>query len=168
MQIEIKIDSACAEPKVLIMTDRMTEEVNALIRKLSEEKPRMLIGFADGSARMLDPQNLQRVYAASGKVYAAENGREYLLRMRLYEAESRLDPERFVRISHSELINLKRAVSFDLRFQTLCVQNPKNPRNLTERRSLYEKTAFSPQLLRHDQRHRHRLSDHGDPLPFLG
>ena len=58
MQIEIKIDSACAEPKVLIMTDRMTEEVNALIRKLSEEKPRMLIGFADGSARMLDPQNL--------------------------------------------------------------------------------------------------------------
>ena len=116
MQIEIKIDSACAEPKVLIMTDRMTEEVNALIRKLSEEKPRMLIGFADGSARMLDPQNLQRVYASSGKVYAAENGREYLLRMRLYEAESRLDPERFVRISHSELINLKRAVSFDLRF----------------------------------------------------
>ena len=70
MQIEIKIDSACAEPKVLIMTDRMTEEVNALIRKLSEEKPRMLIGFADGSARMLDPQNLQRVYASSGKVYA--------------------------------------------------------------------------------------------------
>ena len=122
MQIEIKIDSACAEPKVLIMTDRMTEEVNALIRKLSEEKPRMLIGFADGSARMLDPQNLQRVYAASGKVYAAGNGREYLLRMRLYEAESRLDPERFVGISHSELINLKRAVSFDLRFSgTICV-----------------------------------------------
>ncbi len=47
---------------------------------------------------------------------------EYLLRMRLYEAEERLDQTRFVRISNSEIINLKMAKRFDLSFSgTICV-----------------------------------------------
>ena len=29
MQIEIKIDEKCKEPKIIVMTDKMTDEVNA-------------------------------------------------------------------------------------------------------------------------------------------
>ena len=32
MQIEIKIDEKCKEPKIIVMTDKMTDEVNAIIR----------------------------------------------------------------------------------------------------------------------------------------
>ena len=47
---------------------------------------------------------------------------EYTLRLRLYEAEERLKPLRFVRISNSEIINLKKVRSFDLSFTgTICV-----------------------------------------------
>ena len=36
MQIELKIDSSCTEPIVIIMTDSMTEEIKNIMDKLSE------------------------------------------------------------------------------------------------------------------------------------
>ena len=56
------------------------------------------------------------MYAASGKVYAVTEQKEYILRMRLYEAEKRLNKKIFVRISQSEIINLKKVKRFDLSF----------------------------------------------------
>jgi len=45
-----------------------------------------------------------------------------VLRLRLYELEERLRPFSFVRISNSEIINLKRVRSFDLSLVgTICV-----------------------------------------------
>ena len=41
MQIEIKIDDACREPKIIILTDKITEEINTFVRKLSVEKGRI-------------------------------------------------------------------------------------------------------------------------------
>lgn len=38
------------------------------------------------------------------------------MRLRLYELEERLNPHQFVRISNSEIINLKRVNNFDLSF----------------------------------------------------
>ena len=71
---------------------------------------------------ILEQADIIRVYAAKGKVYAVTAKGEYLLRMRLYEAEERLDQTRFVRISNSEIINLKMAKRFDLSFSgTICV-----------------------------------------------
>lgn len=37
MQIEIKIDSLYDEPKVVVLTASMTEEVHSLVEKLSEK-----------------------------------------------------------------------------------------------------------------------------------
>ena len=45
-----------------------------------------------------------------------------MLRLRLYEAEERLKQHHFIRISNSEIINLKKVRSFDLSFTgTVCV-----------------------------------------------
>lgn len=38
------------------------------------------------------------------------------MRLRLYELEERLDRHTFVRISHSEIVNLKRVTALDLSF----------------------------------------------------
>ena len=55
-------------------------------------------------------------------VYDEEEG-EYVLRLRLYEVEQRLNPHQFVRISNSEIINLKKIDYFDLSFTgTICVK----------------------------------------------
>ena len=114
MQVEIKIDSTVREPKVIVLTDRMTDEVNEIVRKISETEPTMLAGFREDTVTVLDPEEIYRIYAANGKVFAVTGKAEYTLRMRLYEVEERFRRSSFVRISNSEIINLKTVRSFDL------------------------------------------------------
>ena len=64
----------------------------------------------------MEKNDLYRIYAGNGKVYAVTDGEAYVLRLRLYEAEERLNPSQFVRISNSEIINIKKVKNFDLSF----------------------------------------------------
>lgn len=122
MQIEIKIDEGCKEPKIIVVTDKMTDEINAVLKKLSEEQPKIIAGFKDDIVEVLDPSDIYRVFAASGKVFAETNHGEYTVRLRLYEMEQRLDGNAFVRISNSDIINLRKVKGFDLSFSgTICV-----------------------------------------------
>ena len=123
MQVEIRIDSACPVPKVVILTAAVTEEVNELVKKLSADAPHVISGMKDGKVEVLEPADLIRVYTSAGKVYAVTEKGEYVLRLRLYEVELRLNPHQFVRISNSEIINLKKIDYFDLSFTgTICVK----------------------------------------------
>lgn len=123
MQIEIKIDDSCTEPKILILTDSMTDEINNIIKKISDEPHQILSGMKGDKLEILEEDHLIRIYANSGKVFAVTEGGEYILRFRLYELEDRLDKNKFVRISNSEIINLKKIKNFDLSFTgTICVK----------------------------------------------
>ena len=114
MQIEIKIDKSRCEPRIIIETDQITDEIQEIISKLSNSSARMLTGFRENTLEILNRQEILRIYAQSGKVLAATTSGEYTLRFRLYELEQRLDPTCFVRISNSEIINLKKVKGFDL------------------------------------------------------
>lgn len=123
MQVEIKIDDSCSEPKVIILTDSVTEEINELVQKLSDNNSRIISGSRDGRIEILEQKDLIKIYAGNGRVFAVTDHGEYVLRLRLYEAEERLNPAQFVRISNSEIINLKKVKNFDLSFAgTICVE----------------------------------------------
>lgn len=123
MQIELNIDPSCAEPKIVVYAASMSEEVSQILSRLSDEEPQMISGIRDGKLEVLEPEQLIRVYANAGKVFASTAKGEYLLRLRLYEAQKRLDARRFVRISNSEIVNLKMVDHFDLSFSgTICVR----------------------------------------------
>ncbi|MEA5050315.1 MAG: LytTR family DNA-binding domain-containing protein [Oscillospiraceae bacterium] len=122
MQIEIKIDESCKDPKIIVVTDKMTDEINSIIKKLSDEQPALIVGFKDDTVGILEPTDIYRIFSSNGKVFVATNHGEYSMRLRLYEAEQRLDSHVFVRISNSEIINLKKVKGFDLSFAgTICV-----------------------------------------------
>lgn len=122
MKIEIKIDENCAEPKIIVVTDKINEEINDILRKLSAEQPQILAGFKDEKVTALDLNQIFRIYASDGKVYAETDSDTYTLRLRLYETEQRLANHSFVRISNGEIINLKKVKGFDLSFiGTICV-----------------------------------------------
>ena len=123
MQVEIKIDGAYKEPKIILLTASMTEEVNAILKQLSEGTPQILSGSKDEKIEVLQPEELIRIYASAGKVFAVTSKGEYTLRLRLYEMEERLNPHQFIRISNSEIINLKQVKNFDLSLSgTICVR----------------------------------------------
>ena len=123
MQIEIKIDSSFTEPKIIVMTSSMTEDVQNIIKKLSEASPKIISGSKNEKLEILDQTDLIHIYANSGKVLAVTDKGEYIVRLRLYELEERLKDSQFVRISNSEIINLNKVKSFDLSFTgTICVK----------------------------------------------
>ena len=135
MQIEIKIDQSCTEPKIVVITDHMSEEINLLVQKLSEDAPQMISGFKGDELEVLEQAEIIRIYANGGKVFAVTGQGEYTLRRRLYELESRLDKKMFVRISNSEIINMKKVKGFDLSFAgTICVKLSDNTVTYVSRR----------------------------------
>ncbi|MGM9665636.1 MAG: LytTR family DNA-binding domain-containing protein [Eubacteriales bacterium] len=122
MQVEIKIDENCKEPKIIVVTNKMTEEIGEIVKKLSDEQTKTIAGFKDDTVKVLEPENIFLIYASNGKVFAQTTHGEYLIKLRLYEMEQRLDRYSFVRISNSEIINLKKVKGFDLSFSgTICV-----------------------------------------------
>lgn len=123
MQVEVKIDSSCKETSIVIITPSMTEEVSTIVKMLSDQSPKIITGHKDEKLEILEQKDLIRIYASSGKVFAVTPKGEYTLRLRLYELEERLDPNLFVRISNSEIINLKKVKHFDLNFTgTICAR----------------------------------------------
>ena len=122
MQIEIKIDENCTEPKITIVTNKVTDEVNEIMKKLAGEETQMIAGFKDEQVTVLEPNQIYRIYASNGRVYAETELQKFVIRLRLYEVEQRLANNSFVRISNSEIINIKKVRGFDLSFTgTICV-----------------------------------------------
>lgn len=135
MQVDIKIDSSYTEPKIIIMAASMTEEVHTILRKLSDDIPQIISGMKDEKIEVLEQTDLIRIYANAGKVFAVTNKGEYTLHHRLYEIEELLSPQQFVRISNSEIINLKKVSHFDLSFTgTICIKLSNGTTSFVSRR----------------------------------
>ena len=125
MKLEIKIDTAIVEPETVITTSAMTDEVNRVVNYISnlENTSFMITGQKDGKIELLDQENIIRLYAENGKMFAKLEQAAYQIRLRLYELEERLDNEKFVRISNSEIVNLKKVKGLDLSFAgTICME----------------------------------------------
>ncbi len=135
MQVEIKIDENCVEPKLIIITDKVTDEIKDILNTLSSKTPEVITGFYNDLAEILSPEDIIRIYAEGGKTFATVNKKEYVLRQRLYELEEQLTKHSFVRISNSEIINLKKVRNFDLSLSgTICVTMSDNTSTYVSRR----------------------------------
>ena len=123
MQIEISIDEKYKIPKIIIKTDKVTDEVTEVMKKLSEDVPKVITGFKEDCAEVIEPESIYRFYSSQGKVFAVTDDGEYTVRTRLYEIEEQMNLKKFVRVSNSEIINLKKVRKFDLSLAgTICVK----------------------------------------------
>lgn len=123
MQIEIQIDINQQEPKLIILTDRITEEIEELVKKVNDCNSKIIAGFLNDKLEIIEPATIIRAYSENKKVLIATLKGVYMIRLRLYELEERLDTSIFTRISNSEIINLRMVTNFDLSFTgTICVK----------------------------------------------
>ena len=64
MQVEIKIDDSCIEPRVIIITDKVNDEINDILNTLSSKTPEIITGFYNDLAEILSPDNIIHIYRA--------------------------------------------------------------------------------------------------------
>jgi len=113
VKVEVELDPGQLELLVKILAPGETPELAALLGRL--EQPGRLTAFRDGQAIFLDPDDILRFYGEDKEVRAQTlNGETYTVRSRLYELEERLPRRRFIRVSHSEIVNWKRVRALDL------------------------------------------------------
>jgi len=125
MKLNINIDAETKEPEIMITTAQMTEEVNRVVDFVSrlDDAPTIISGIREDKVELLDPDHIVKIYAEDSKVFTQTDNGTYQIRLRLYEAEERLDNSKFVRISNSEIVNLKKVKSLDLSFVgTICME----------------------------------------------
>lgn len=114
MQIEFKHDPEQIEPKLTITAADLTDEIADLLRRLEHGQPGAVTAFQDERVFLLRPEDILRFYAEDKGVRARTAENVYAVRERLYELEEQLDPRSFVRISHSEIVNLRKVTDLDL------------------------------------------------------
>jgi DNA-binding LytR/AlgR family response regulator len=140
LKIDIKIDENTQETTIIVQASKIDDEITEIINKLKEIENKnhkgTITGFKDDIVEIIDENKIIRIYSSMQKVMAETSCGTYLIKARLYELEERLDKNNFVRISNSEIINLKRVVNFDLSFSgTICV-------NLDNKETTYVSRRF--------------------------
>ena len=124
--------------KIIVMTDKMTDEVNAIIKRLSDEQPQVICRIQEDVVEVLEPSEIYRVFAESGKVFAETNHGEYAFPPEAIRGGNNgFDSKTFVRISNSDIINLRKVKSFDLSFVgTICITLSNGTVTYVSRRSV--------------------------------
>lgn len=112
MKVDIRIEPGCGELSVTITAPALTDEVRTLAARL--EGGGVLTGWRRDTAVPLREEDILRCYGEEKGVKAQTTQGVYDLRERLYELEARLDRHTFVRISHSEIVNLRKITALDL------------------------------------------------------
>ena len=113
MDVKVRIAPAAPGLSVTITAPAMTDEVRALAARLSN-RDALLMAWDGETAVPLRAEDILRCYGEDKGVKVQTIGGIYDLRERLYELEGRLDRHIFVRISHSEIVNLKKVTALDL------------------------------------------------------
>ena len=100
-------DDHADEIEVTVKAKEQTEEVERLIRSLRGEDEGALKGDPISEESEIDVGEIV-IISKSGRYLSVKtvNG-EYVLKEPLYKIEERLDKTQFVRISQSEIVNLK-------------------------------------------------------------
>ena len=116
IDIDIQIDPACGDPRVVIRTDRMTPEVDAIIHAIENctgcAYP-MVTAYDGGKMVQLSQREIVRVYMENRRLIVWTERGSFVARKTLAEMEAMLDSARFLRISRSEIINLRKVSNFD-------------------------------------------------------
>lgn len=135
MEIEVKIDKNCNEPKIIICAAEMNDEIQDLLKKLTKPSITKIVGYQNETAIILNPNELVRIYTENQKVFTETYSDKFSLKYRLFELENSLPKQDFLRISNSEIINLQQIKSLDLSFSgTICINMKNNTMVYASRR----------------------------------
>ena len=138
MKVGINIDHSVEEVEVLITAQEQSRTVNALYEHIVEfdkKSLETLTAYRDDIAKIVNMTDVFRIYTGNQKVYIQTCQGEYAIRYRLYELEEALDKKQFLRISNSEIVNIKKIRDIDLSIiGRICIRFEDNTQTYVSRR----------------------------------
>lgn len=138
MKVGINIDRSVEEVEVLITAQEQNRTVDALYEHIvgfDKESFETLTVYKDDIVQIVNVTDVFRIYTGNQKVYIQTHQGEYVIRYRLYELEAALDKKQFLRISNSEIVNVKKIRDIDLSITgRICIRFADNTQTYVSRR----------------------------------
>ena len=113
MKISLKINSKYEVPEIHICGSENTAEIRKLYHTVKEAVEENLVAYQDKEAVFIRCGDVIRIFSSSKFVYLETADGQFRIKERLYEMEEKLDKTKFVRISNSEIVNLKKIKRLD-------------------------------------------------------
>lgn len=114
MQVKTQISPVYPEIEVHVCNHELTDPVREIAQQISRVVNDVITGTDENGIHILNESGIIRFYAQEQKVYAQNAKGRYRVSLKLYELEEKLDSRQFVRISKSEIVNLKKIRQLDL------------------------------------------------------
>lgn len=116
MKIRVWKDERYKEPEIVICTDQTTEYITRVKETIEHALKETLTGYQRGVSQILPCDDIIRVYTEKDRVIAECMSGMYTMKEKLYELEDKLSKTDFIRISRSEIVNIKRIEKLDTSF----------------------------------------------------
>lgn len=125
MKVNVELSSEYREPYATIYTDKLTEEIQAMIELFSAGKAPITALKNEDSILFLQPDEIYMVRIEGGNTMLFCEKQKYRSRKRLYELEQQLGKQ-FMQISRSTLVNLAYLDSMEAGFNGTMLLKLKN------------------------------------------
>ena len=123
MKVEFDVDKKYQDTKIIICTNKITKEVQELVEKLDITSITKIYGYKNDKIFILEENNIETIYSENKKVFIRyESGDVFESKKRIYELEKYL-PNRFVRISNSEIVNFDKVQNLDFKIVGTIILN---------------------------------------------
>nr|WP_072536586.1 LytTR family DNA-binding domain-containing protein [Anaerococcus mediterraneensis] len=139
MKVEIIIDETIDETMVKIFAKEYSKEIDQIKDLLTDRFIDKLVLFRDKEVFIISHDEIIRIYAQDKNVFVKTKSGIFRSRLTIYELDARLDKNKFIRISRSEIVNLDFVKKLDLSFTgTIAVELINNDIAYVSRRKLKE------------------------------
>ncbi len=115
MRVETRISDAYREIEVHICNHEMNRQVEEVAARIFRVVNDTITGVDKDGVRVLSTSEIIRFFAENQKVLAQDERGTYSIHQKLYELEELLDAGQFLRISKSEIVNLRKIRRLDMK-----------------------------------------------------
>ena len=119
----LKIDKALEEIMVTIEAPEINDNIQGLIDFINNtDQQQFLIGKKGEMQHILKPEDIHYFHAEDNQIIAVTEEDSFIIKEKLYELETMLRHQKFIRLSKSVIANLNQLSRFEASFNgTMCV-----------------------------------------------
>ena len=115
MKIFAETDKKYEEIELHVCNNALTDEVRAIVGELHEIYDFNIPGTDEiGNKRMIRRAEILSAYSEGQRVMILTSDGRYAVQKKLYELENELGDTNFIRISKSEIVNIRKIKSLDM------------------------------------------------------
>ena len=118
VDIEVILDEKFEDPKITIRTKERTKQIEDIIEAIENASGQdfpMLPGLSGEKVELLSQRDIVRVYTSGRKLIIQTDKNSYFSTKSLSNVEELLNPDRFIKISQSEIVNIRKVKNFEIK-----------------------------------------------------